>query len=381
MDLFSLSLMFFTIYLIGRFLERIGLPWIFGALILGLALSYLHYPVNGDQTFEFLSNLGLYFMLFVIGFEININQFKKQGALILKSTLLLILGEALVGTLLIHFLFNTPWLISLVIGLSFATIGEAVLLPILERLKLVKTNFGQLALDISVVDDLFEVISILGMSVLLTYDLGYSTSGIIYSLTLLFGLFILFSVVIPAIRKRERFQMGTNFSEFFLLSLAIFFLFVSASGSMDLAPLGAILSGIVLKNFVSRRTLELFENEIKTLAYGFFGPIFFFSVGYATDVYALLSNPLLIVGISAVVMFIKSGIAYLTTRSKLGDKSSILLGLCLSVKFSTGIVVTKYFLDMGLITQELFSILIGVNLWFSFVQPFIIGWFARKIKN
>ncbi len=383
MNLLVLSVLFFTIYLLGRFLERLKLPWIFAALLLGLLLSYLNISFDEDPNFFFLSDLGLYFMLFIIGFEIDIKGLFRQGRLVIKSTILLILTEAMVGTLIVHFLFHVPWLISFVIALSFATIGEAVLLPILEDLKLVKTKVGQLALQISVIDDVFEVISIIAMSILLTVDLGSSVSDVLYSLFMLFFLFVMFAVIIPAFRKKNHLSMGHNFSEYFLLALAIFFLFVSSSKVVDLAPLGAILSGIALKNFVSKKTLELFENEFKTLAYGFFGPIFFFDVGYSTNLTFFLSHPLEVIAIMLVIMLAKTFVSYFTTSNYLGKKGSILLGMCLSVKFSTGIVVTKFFYNTGIINDVLYSVLIGINIWFSFVQPFIISYLGRKwkIKN
>ncbi|MEJ2279169.1 MAG: cation:proton antiporter [Candidatus Lokiarchaeota archaeon] len=81
-----LGAIFLLTYLIGMLIEKIHIPWIFAALILGFVLA-IYNPfssITSSSTFDFLSQLGMYFLLFIIGFEIDLKQMKKMGKLISK---------------------------------------------------------------------------------------------------------------------------------------------------------------------------------------------------------------------------------------------------------------------------------------------------------
>ena len=75
-----LGLVFLLTFLIGRLLEKIRVPWIFAALLVGsfLAVYNPFQTITSSPTFEFLAQLGMYFLLFMIGFEINLKELKKS---------------------------------------------------------------------------------------------------------------------------------------------------------------------------------------------------------------------------------------------------------------------------------------------------------------
>ena len=82
---------------------------------------------------------------------------KKLGKFIFKATFFIICLEALFGTLLVHFVFGYNWFVSFLVAMSFATVGEAILLPILDEFKIVNTKLGQSIIGIGTLDDIIEV--------------------------------------------------------------------------------------------------------------------------------------------------------------------------------------------------------------------------------
>ena len=126
-----LSVVFLLTYLIGMLIEKIHIPWIFSALILGFILAIYNpfLSITSTSIFDFLSQLGMYFLLFIIGFEIDLKEMKKMGKFIIKSTILTILFATLFGTLLIYFVFRVNLMVSIIVSLSFATVGEEILIP------------------------------------------------------------------------------------------------------------------------------------------------------------------------------------------------------------------------------------------------------------
>ena len=75
-----LAIAFILTLLIGNLLEKIRVPWIFSAFLIGTVLSISNpfETITSSPIFEFLSKLGMYFLLFVIGFEIDLKKLKKS---------------------------------------------------------------------------------------------------------------------------------------------------------------------------------------------------------------------------------------------------------------------------------------------------------------
>jgi Kef-type K+ transport system membrane component KefB len=87
--------------------------------------------------------------------------------------------------------------------------------------------------------------------------------------------------------------------------------------------------------------------------------MFFLSVGASMSFVSIFLYPLLIGVILLSTIGAKLSGAFLLFRKMLGRKHSLLLGLGLSVRFSTGLIVQYVLLLSGLITLELYSALIA----------------------
>ena len=372
--------MYLAIFLVGQLLERMRLPWIFSGLLIGLGLS-LYNPfvsLTSSDAFGLLAELGMFFLLFIIGFEIDFKTIKKQGSFIFKTTAALVFTEALFGTLLLHYLFVLPWDIAIIVALSFATIGEAALLPILDEFKLTRTKLGQIILGVGIVDDFVEVLAIVLAIVVVGAEAGHSQVSItttIGILLVMFGLAFGLTRLKHAVNRIKCYGAGA----FFLFVIAFILLFVGIGGFTEgTAALGAIIGGIALKNFLPLGRLKQIESELRTIAYGFFAPLFFLSVGLHTDVSYIFAFPLLVVAIMLVVNATKIGTTYFMARKDFGIKNAIVMGISFSIKLSTSIVVIAILYNIGLINLELYSVLIGSQVAFTFVVPLLLSYLIPK---
>ena len=93
--------------------------------------------------------------------------------------------------MLVHFVFGYNWIISIIVALSFATVGEAILIPILDEFKIINTKLGQSIIGIGVLDDLIEVAVLIFAIVLIG-----SKSSIVNSYLILLSLIVLISLTI-----------------------------------------------------------------------------------------------------------------------------------------------------------------------------------------
>ena len=368
-----LSMIFLLTFIVGRAIEKIRVPWIFASLLIGtvFATTNIFLDFTSTETFGFLAELGMYFLLFVIGFEIDLNRFKKASRFILKSTFFIILLEALFGSILVHFVFGYAWNISFVVALSFATVGEAILIPILDESRLVNTKLGQSIIGIGVLDDLIEIIALVLVIILIGTDsaLGLNMAWVFISLSVLF-------ILTFGLTKLKKEGSKFNFRKIevlFLFTLFILFLFLGIGQYADASALAALLAGISLKTFVPAKRLKTIESEVKTMCYGFFAPIFFLWVGATMDIKYLFSYPLIVMLVIVVSGGAKILGSYLVGSRELGRKNSVLLGIGLSVRFSTSLIIVKILLDNGIINAGLYSVIVASSIVFSFVIPLLFS--------
>ena len=120
------------------------------------------------------------------------------------------------------------------------------------------------------------------------------------------------------------------------------------------------------------------ESAVRIIAYGFFVPIFFMNVGLETNVSFIMSAPLLVVLILLMTNTTKILTSYFFARKKIGSKRSILLGIGLSAKFSTSIVILTMLVDNNLISSNLYSVLIGAMILSKFIIPILFSQLIQK---
>lgn len=368
-----LSLSFLFIFLVGRLIEKIRVPWIFAALLLGVGLAAYNpfsYLTNGPE-FTFLAQLGMYFLLFVVGFEIDLHKLKNVGGFIVKSTGVILILSTLLGGVLVYWLFGTGWLISLLVALSFATVGEAILIPILDEFKIINTPLGQSIIGIGSLDDVIEVLT------LVIAALAVGTAQLTYShLLLILGsvaaLFVL-TFILRHIKEETRKFNFLTVESLFLVTLFIFFLFIGIGEYGQAAAIAALLAGIGIRTFLPDSKVAAIEKEVRAVCYGFFAPIFFIWVGVSMDLRYLFNYPnfiLLVVLVSAAVKLLG---VFLTGWGRFNVRELILLSSGLSIRFSTSIVVIKILHDNNLIGMDLYSVIIASSIVFTFVIPVLFS--------
>ncbi|MFX1501463.1 MAG: cation:proton antiporter [Promethearchaeota archaeon] len=376
-----LSITFLLTFLIGKVIEKIHIPWIFSSLLLGFFLA-IYNPftlITNSSTFIFLAQLGMYLLLFVIGFEIDLKEMKKQGKFIIKSTAITISLATLFGSILVCFLFGINFFISLIVGLSFATVGEAILIPILDEFELTNEPLGQTIIGVGTLDDIIEIFSILLVILLL----GATTQDYFDVVLILISLTILFFLTIGFIKigkKGSKFK-HTGIEPLFIFIIFVLFLFIGIGLYAEAAPLAALFAGIGLKTFIPKERIKLVESEIKTICYGLFAPLFFLWVGASMDMNYLLMFPVFLVLVVVVSMGAKLAGSYIAGKNELGRKDSLLFGVGISVKFSTGIVIMTILLNNSLISSGLYSIIIASSIIFTFFIPILFAKLLSKRKS
>jgi Kef-type K+ transport system membrane component KefB len=380
---------------LGYLLEKyFRMPWMFSALFLGIIFSSfgIFQSTIQDETFNVLSSMGMLFLLFMIGFNLEIGQMKRYGKHILKGAIMIVGFEACIVGALLFFLFpaqigNSP-LVAIVVALSFATVGEAVLLPILAKFNLLKTKFGQFTLGIGTLDDILEVLTLILIPFLPIFLPTLRIQGFpdpTFVVLDLVGISVLTAILVK-LASRVKNVLSNNVKFSFIRPLLIMFIFFSfvVVGSFvfeSLAAISAIFGGIVTRSLLPTENFQSDEKVVNFLGYVVLAPMFFLSVGASMSFSAVFVYPLLLVVVLLSTFGAKLSSSYLLFRKVIGKRQSLLLGLGLSVRFSTGIIVQYVLLISGLITLDLYSTLIAVAVVMTPIILIALPWALSREKN
>ncbi len=384
--LLSLSLVFALTYVLGYFLAKFRIPNILAALFVGIALSYtsfspfIHSHDAFVGVFSFLSNLGVLFLLFYIGLQIELGEMRKSSSDIIWLTFLNTIIPFIFG-LIAMLLFGYGWVVALVIGMTRMPTAEAVIVPILDEFNMIKTRIGTFIIGAGVLDDVIEVILVAIVSIWIGSKSGQVHGGIIGLFVGIF-VFILISWIfyrwLPIVTKKFK---PKNLSALMIFSLIVLFGFGGFGEFVELGMVvGAIVAGIIMRPLFENEEQkgELLSKETQTLSYGFFGVIFFFWVGFNADIAGFLEEPLLAVILYMAGTFGKLfGVLLMVPMKKMRLKEAIIVGVGLDARLTTEIIVAQLLFSAALIDQHLFTALVAASSFTAITVPLLFSLLIR----
>jgi len=384
--LLSLSLVFALTYGLGYFLAKFRIPSILAALFVGMALSYtpffafIHSNATFESIFSFLSDFGVLFLLFYIGLQIELGEMKKSSTDIIWLTFLNTIIPFLFG-LAAMLAYGYGWAISLVIGMTRMPTAEAVIVPILDEFKMIKTRIGTFIIGAGVLDDIIEVILVGIVSIWIGSKAGQDHGGIA---GLFVGIltFVLISWAfykwIPAVMKKWE---PKNLSALMIFSLIVLFGFGGFSEFVELGMVvGAITAGVIMRPLFGNEEKkgELLSSTTQTLSYGFFGVVFFFWIGFNADMEGFLREPLL-----AVILYLAGtlgkliGVLLMVPMKKIHLKEALIIGVGLDARLTTEIIVAQLLFSASIIDLHLFTALVAAASFTAITVPLIFSLLIR----
>lgn len=393
--LFALFVLFLVIISFGVLLQKyLKLPWMFTIVITGLVFSNLGIFefLKSNVVFQSWSQIGMYFLLFLIGLKINIDEMKEMIKQIFVKNIISCLFEGISLSIFFYFAlgdyFHNSYVVCLLIGIGFATIGEVILIAILHEFKLTDTKFGQLTLGMGVSDDIVEIIVLTFVSTLPTFyyfdDLNVDFSSINPRMEWLFliaSFLIVFAILLighklESITKKFLPKIAKSSVPFVVgfLYLALFLGLLLLSGILiqEFMVIGAISAGILCNFVFPEKIAEQLEKKFQFLMF-FIAPFFFFSVGYKIN-FAAMSEINFVVVLIIIVISIAARVlsSIVLFKKQLGDlKNAVVFGFGLCAKFSTSVIIISLLVDYGYITVGVYSLLMVSFLLMKIIVVFI----------
>ncbi len=355
-------------------LKHYGISQIIGYILTGTVISYafgLH--SNGhDSLLDQIGEFGIVFLMFTIGLEISLAKMNSMKQLIFGNGLLQVGLTSLMIFLISYYLFHLDYMTSIIIAFAFSMSSTAVVLTYLKSSKNIYTSYGRRATGILIFQDI-AVIPILILIGILTNEGGEDIYTILFHtfISAAVVLFLLFVVGKRVISWLLQFSATSELDELFMGSV----LFVVTGASL-LAhylgftySLGAFVAGMVI---AETKFLYKVESDIAPFKDILLGT-FFIVVGMKINIALFMDNALLILGIFAMVLLLKTLITFTAVRLTSTSSISFKTALTLSQVGEFSFVIFAIASMGGIIKDETAQLLVLVVILSMFLAPFLIS--------
>jgi Kef-type K+ transport system membrane component KefB len=351
------------------------LPAVVIEIVAGILLgpSVLNW-VRVDAPLQVLSLLGLAFLLFLSGMEVEFEQ--------LRGPLLKVIGVS----------FLASFLLAVVIGFGFQAIG-LVRSPLLVAIILVATSlgivipllkdggegtsqFGQLVIGAASLADF-------GSIVLLSLFFSRATTSIgtqVFLLTLFAALTGVGALAIFRAEHSPRLAIALQRLQDTTAQIRVRGAFLLLAALVALAEalgleiiLGAFAAGVILR-FIDQDKLMThpqFRQKLEGVGFGVFIPVFFVTSGVQFDLRALFasSTALVRVPLFLLALLVIRGAPALLYRQQVGVRRAAIAGLLQAISLPFVVAAVQIGLALGLLTRTTGAALVAAGLLSVLIFP------------
>jgi Kef-type K+ transport system membrane component KefB/Trk K+ transport system NAD-binding subunit len=381
------------------------LPIVVGEILAGVIIGHSGLGLVGENAMlDIFSNIGLAFLMFLAGLEIDFNRLvpnrrrsKQENTRETRSAeapnflayailaYILTLALGLPGGFLLNAvgMQGNPWLLAFT--LTATSLG--VLLPILKQRALTNTKIGQAIFLTALFSDFITII-------LLTFFLIIQDKGLdpeIFSVILLFLIFfVAYRLLGQFFRIGRVRQLVDDLSQVTVQikvrgAIAILMAFVVMATLLGLELiLGAFMAGMIISLIRAPDDLDLIH-KLEAFGYGFFVPVFFILVGANLDLASVADSPksLLLIPILFVISLIVKTLPTIVFRRFLSWRETISSGILLNTHLSIEVAIAVIGVRLGLLNPStgtslvLFSIItvLLMPILFNVIMP------AEQVKG
>ena len=348
-SLVIISIGAFVLPLVG---QRIKIPGIVLEIAYGIIVGPVLGWVDSSEFISGLAILGFLLLMFLSGFEIELDTFREKGIRTLALPMSIYLLTVLTSFYLISSL-GYPMFLALVL----CTTSVDIVITILRSDGTIKTKYGQTLFMVALLADILTLLAATVYASFINAG-GLSISNL--------NVILYFIVVIMLLRiiRRVAWWNPQLFSRMFdgndpdelgiRSSLALMLILVGVSVFFDIeAILGAFLAGTIFAfTFSNRGTLE---SSLKGFSYGFLIPIFFINIGLNYDISVFTETQFFVeVGyLFLIAVGVKFIPALLLVFSKIKFRDMLAGGFLLSARFSLIIAMAEIGVHLDLISKEL----------------------------
>ncbi len=364
--LFELGVVVLFATLLASIAKILRQPLIPAYIIAGLLIGPEVFSLIKDETFiKILSELGIAFLLFATGLELDISRIKKLGPTISFVGIFQIILTVVLGYLLsLHLGFNSS--IALYMGFLLSFSSTMVVIKFMSDINQIATLHGRIILGILLLQDIVAVSVLASITSNINVNFYFFLNSLLtalgfFSLALIAGKYV-FPVLIKRITKDHEIL--------FLASLTSLFVFSGFSFLLGLPiSIGAFLGGIAMASFPYNIEISSKISSLKD----FFSVIFFVSLGMELKFGIFTQFLREIIIFSLFVIIVKPFIIYiLMSIFEHERKTSFFSGTYLSQISEFSLIIALEGVYRGIFSETFFGLIVGITLLTMSLTPYFI---------
>lgn len=358
--------------------ERLRVPGLIGLIVAGAVVG-----PNGigllerDATIILLGTVGLLYLMFLVGLELDLNEFNRHRKHSVTFGLLSFLLPQVTGTVL-SLLLGYSFAASALLGAMFAS-HTLVAYPIASRFGIVKTGAVTTVLGATLLTDMLAllVLAVVAGAREGVVGLGFWLE-LLASLSIYGGIVLL---VVPRIGRWFFRRVSSDGGAQYTFTLAMLFAFAGLAEMAGIEPIiGALLVGFALNRLIPEHGSLM--NRIKFVAETIFVPFFLLSVGMLVDVRAFADRSAWVTIIALVLATVGSkAVAAKVTQRIFGfapEDGWVMFGLSVSHAAAT-MAITLVGYEIGLFDETIVNAIVVIILVTCLIGPWTVERSGRKL--
>ncbi len=350
--------------------KKIHIPSIVGFLIAGMIIGPHGLQLISElNEINIMAEVGVILLLFTIGLEVKLEKLIEMKKFLLVSGGLQVLTTLIFSTLIFSF-FDFPLNESIFLSMLISLSSTAIVLKILSDRQQLEAPHGRISLSILIFQDLAIVPMFLFLPVLssggklsfleISLQMVYAFGAV--AIIILLAKFLMPKILyqLAKLRMREVFTIGVV-----LLLLGTAYLTHALGLSF---ALGAFIAGLILSE-------SDFSHQVVSEVLPFkdlFNSIFFISIGLLLNIHFLITYPLILIGIAAGIIFLKSFIVIgIVKIMRYPLRIAILTGFGLAQIGEFSFILSQAGLNFNLISNEYYNAFLASSIFTMLLTPFL----------
>jgi Kef-type K+ transport system membrane component KefB/nucleotide-binding universal stress UspA family protein len=390
--------------LLGEAMQRMGQPAVMGQLLAGVLLGpsvfgvvwpeaqQALFPAGREQKamLEAVSALGILMLLLLTGMETDLKLVRRaRRAAISVSVAGIALPFALgvtLGQLLPESLLPRPdqrLITSLFLGTALSVASVKIVATVVREMKFIRRKVGMTLLASAIIDDTVGWTIIAITSSLALH--GQLNAPVLLQSVLGTGLFLLVSFTLG---RRFVFGLIRWTNDTFVSEVPVVTAILIVMGIMALMThligvhtvLGAFVAGILVGE--SPILTRHIDEQLRGLVVALFMPVFFALAGLNADLSILVDTRLLALtcGLVAIASIGKFSGAFIGgTLGGLSRRESMALACGMNARGSTEVIVASIGLSLGVINQDLFTMIVTMAIVTTLAMPPTLRWALSRL--
>ena len=282
------SLLLFIILIAPILLGKIKIPGIVGFIIAGIMIGPNGFNIlKKNSAIELFSTIGLLYIMFIAGIELDLAEFKKKKHKSFVFGFLTFAVPILIGFPVCYYLLDYSMLTSILTASMFAT-HTLVAYPIVNKFGIAKNEAVAVTVGGTILTDtaVLIILAVIMGSVQGKLD-GAFWIQLAISLTIFTATVF---IVIPKIAKWFFTKLESEKTSHYIFVLSVVFFSAFMAQLAGIEPIiGAFVAGLALNRLIPHSSILM--NRIEFVGNALFIPFFLIGVGMLVDLRVLFNGP------------------------------------------------------------------------------------------